>query len=218
MAPRATKHLSAKHRRKISEGRIRGFLRDREQRVAEPDQRRCSHCKRYRPLTEFAVCKKKLRSGEISVLPDGWCRPCRAKAAKVRYHRKKAEGLITAESRRRKYEAEDPVKRRERWRAGSAARRREEGRPRRGSRKPISQNREYVPIGPLVSLLDKVEIPEGVFPPSVVRRVYAVTSGEQQRVSLGVVDQILLGLECHELLDELYPTSGLAPYEYLPGS
>jgi len=217
MAQGTKRHLTPEHRQKLSESAIRRFHAEREQRIVEPDQRRCSRCEGYKPITEFSTLRKKLRCGLTGVYPDSWCRPCRAKDAKERYDRKVAEGVMP-EIRRRWYEEEDPEKRREMWRQCKAARRRKEGRPYRGPRKPIPQRREYVSVGPLASFLEGIEVPEGVLSSSTVRRIYAVTSGEQQEISLETVDQILLGLGCQELLGEMYPTPGRIPYEYLPES
>jgi hypothetical protein len=99
-ARKGKNHISDEGRRRISEKRQQRAREARE--LGLPENYRCSPCSKregrsvYKPLREFTLAKKTLKSGEVVFYPSPRCKACNRE--RIRAHR---ESLSPEERRRR---------------------------------------------------------------------------------------------------------------------
>lgn len=193
-----------------------------EERKLEPDFKRCSKCGKVKPVAAFSVVRRKLKCGLTTIRPLPSCKRCKAAEVKARRQREQDEGIDVA-ARQRDYNAKrDPAKTRTYHREWSRAKRREEGRPERGPYRRRDGGRDAgdearkirMPTAPLAEFVARA-IEERGFPAVEAatglhqRRLSSLRRCEHPTVTLRVVDKVLTGLGCPELLPILYPDTSV---------
>lgn len=195
----------------------------------EPQSRRCTHCKKVKPVGEFYTRKLKLKSGFISIYPLPTCKLCKREEVKARREQKLAEGRRTevqAEEKRHR-ETRDKKKHRDYQREWETARRREEGIAPRNFKAAhrdcshLSETGEALPFSPIRTFIEdavnkygKAEIERLTGIPQ--RRLYASLSGEQDNLTLRSIDRLCTGLGHPEWAAVLYPPEEkLVGYRYI---
>lgn len=195
--------LSAERRQKISESQRRRHLKLLKERKAEtePTHRRCPKCKTTKPIEDFGTRKQTLKCGVVLISPRSSCRRCEAKRVADWKAQKIAEGTWP-ELRKRSEANRDPEKAKRYQREWHAAKRRERGVKSSGRTPDVVEKR--LSAKPIAEFLTEIDCP-ATLPGVETRRLYAITHGEQEHVTLGTIDSILLALDCPEKLHELYP-------------
>lgn len=187
---------------------------------AEPTEKRCSLCRELKPLSEFSLAKKKLKTGFIALRPYSQCKKCKLERNRGYKERLRAQGVL--KEREDAYEKiRDPKHRRKRQREWNTARRREEGRP--VKTRPTAGLGPKLPLDPIAKFvqerINKTGRTQFLLESQMdERRIRDILEGAYGSVSLKVVDRILTNLQCTELLSDLYPlveTAQPTRYEYI---
>lgn len=215
--------LTVKQRRKISDGRRKGYLASLERKpVAEPELKRCCGCGEWKRRgsksedSDFHWRRRtKSKSGVVRFYPESRCKVCRRTQNREITERERAEGVdIQARWRlwfsRQSVRYQQELLRRKRERE-TALRRELGAQPQRGryQEREAVEGKRLSPQ-PLVDLLNKelsASSPGLLAEQSGVdqRRIYGLLHGEYEQVSLSVVDRLLHGLGLPHMLPILYP-------------
>lgn len=215
-------------RDRISKKQKENFLRREEEVVDEPTEKRCSACKKRKPVEEFYKKKRKLASGVVKAYLAGECKICHKRRIDRNIAKLKREGKYTKLNRTRYKKAMsargDRI--REQKRESAAFRRDEEGRLKGYFRSVTSQNGKLGKVDrmPLVNFVLKEIERRGISYEDIARSVEEISASrvayiiqgwepskrsrngrtEIKRISLHRVDQILRGLDQEEQLTILY--------------
>lgn len=212
--------LSPEHRANQSKGQIERYRRGREQEVDQPTEKRCTKCKKMKPVPDgYVMRKRKLATGEIRHYAAGECKECGKKRAAAWRAKMKAEGKMTEIDRRHKrtYINKDPDRYRRMQREAGAAQRRKAGVPEKGPwRKYRNENGKggKLPLGPIQEwLVEQAKIHEitsiaaatGVSDRQI-RRIITGKDGDGpvKSVSVDLADKIFHGLGATEEMAILY--------------
>jgi hypothetical protein len=220
-------------KKKISEGQIRRYRRGEEQMPYKlPEKKRCSQCKKIKVVeTSFSVRPRKIKSGDTRYYADPECKKCVAERTKKWRDKKRAEGTLSKIQKgyRQNISDEKKKERREYNREYQAAKRREAGVKSRGAllkyRDKGSGRR--VKSKPFTDFVKEIARDRGYdnkelatrtgVDPSQLERILKEYERKRNKktgrlrkvildkVTLGLVDQILAGLDRSEMLTILYP-------------
>lgn len=165
-----------------------------------------------KPVADFYHRKRRLKSGVIVVEPYNPCRAC--KIAEAAEHREKLRMGGVLYERRRRYELAERERDYEGYlrkkREANAARERRRGaRPRRSG--PMIERGPSLPVGPISAFLRERLRREGKGQIAArtgihERRLTDLEEETYKSTTLAVVDRLLVGLDCPEMLEELYPS------------
>jgi hypothetical protein len=223
----------AKRNQAISKAMRERFLKqvESEEDAPRPTHKRCSGCGETLPVEKFHVRRTTLKSGVVSVTPQGRCKECLRKRQKAKYAAIKADPERYAEFRKRIDGSRDPEKKRNANREFETARRREEGiAPRNFSRPRPEDAQELIPVGPIRKLiLEHLEADRSLRPKTLAeraakiagttvdaaeRRLNAVRWEEQDEIGFRWADAFLTSLHCQDQLVALFPVEPQA-YTYI---
>jgi len=209
MARKGRKQTEAT-KRKISEAQIRNF---QERKPPPPlEEKPCSKCRVVKPLAEFPRRTERHKS-VITKGFDSWCKQCHRKRMKERERRVKAEGR-TSEIRetQRQWRQRNRERVLQRKRENEAARRRKQGKPPAPrKRKGPASRTEGLPITPIREFIEyEISTGRGITTIEAAtgvdhRKLSGILREEYPRVTLDLIDRILVGLGCPEELHFLYP-------------
>ena len=228
------KRKSAATRRRISEGKTAWYRKQYEERdpANEPTLKRCNKCQEWLPVEKFYTRRYKRKSGFVSVLLSPRCRQCTQEDHREYAARREREGI---DIKRREFAnhkrwVERNRERKNRYqREWRRAKRLEEGKEpgpvwHKYRAEAEETAKDLVPVEPLAEFLHEkghgpaeISIRSGLSERSVTRILHQ----EHRRVSLRVVDEILMGLGCQEELHTLYPLEereNIVGYAVLDGS
>lgn len=223
----ARKKYSSKRCKAMSAGKQAQALRDFESRQGEPTHKRCSKCLRTKPVADFYQRKVKRKSGFVHVYAESSCKDCFKAQQKGIREARRDTGFDEYERWKRWWagaSSEQKAKTRELDREKQAAYRRRQGLPARGSRRGTRPPTEgsRLDAAPLIALLNEAlglngepVIANGATSKGLgrlaekshvnPRRLHEILHGNQECVSLSVVDRLLVGLGLPHMLPILYP-------------
>lgn len=207
--------MSEEHKAAIGRGQERRHREAREARdpSLEPTSKKCTKCGIRKPLGDFTMRKYKTKSGEVTRHPAPECRECAAKRrAKWREDYIAEHGEEAYRQLQNRYNKNrDPEKRRRYQREYGRMERMEQGVASRGPWKKYrrevgaSTGSDRVPVEPFVAWIDATpEVREVLTHNANLARAVNRVRG-QERVSIGLVDQLGTSLGDPDLVNRLYP-------------